>query len=48
MKITLLSDSHSYIDEQVLDLCKDSDEIWHAGDIGNEEVSKTSFGSRIA
>jgi putative phosphoesterase len=38
MKITLLSDSHSYIDEQVLSLCKGSDEIWHAGDIGSDEV----------
>lgn len=34
MKIALLSDSHSYLDEHVLDYCRDCDEIWHAGDIG--------------
>lgn len=38
MKITLLSDSHSYMDQQVLKLCENSDEIWHAGDIGDEAV----------
>jgi putative phosphoesterase len=38
MKITLLSDSHSYMDEQVLKLCAGSDEIWHAGDIGSPRV----------
>ena len=34
MKILLLSDSHSYLDAQVLDYCQACDEIWHAGDIG--------------
>jgi len=34
-KITLLSDTHSFIDEKALKYCTNSDEIWHAGDIGN-------------
>lgn len=39
IKISLLSDTHSYIDQQVLDLCGKSDEIWHAGDIGHLSVT---------
>jgi putative phosphoesterase len=37
-KIALLSDTHSYIDDKILDFFKEADEIWHAGDIGNMEV----------
>jgi len=37
-KIGLLSDTHGYIDEKLLDFFKDVDEIWHAGDIGNYSV----------
>lgn len=37
-KITLLSDSHDFIDDQILKYCKESDEIWHAGDIGDYRV----------
>ncbi len=37
-KIALISDSHSYIDHKTLAYLDDVDEIWHAGDIGNEEV----------
>src|SRR5210317_527099 len=39
MKIGLLSDTHSYLDEQIFNYFKDVDEIWHAGDIGNIEVA---------
>lgn len=35
MKIGLISDTHSYLDEKVFDYFKDCDEIWHAGDFGN-------------
>lgn len=35
IRISLLSDTHSYMDGQILELCKGSDEIWHAGDIGD-------------
>ena len=38
MKILLLSDSHSYIDDRILDYAKNADEIWHCGDFGNLEV----------
>ena len=38
MKILLLSDSHSYIDDRILEYAKNADEIWHAGDFGNLEV----------
>ncbi len=38
-KILLLSDTHSYIDNQILKFVKQADEVWHAGDIGNLKVS---------
>ncbi|HLW20239.1 MAG TPA: metallophosphoesterase family protein [Cyclobacteriaceae bacterium] len=37
-KIALISDSHSFIDNKVLAHLEEVDEIWHAGDIGNEAV----------
>lgn len=39
MKILLLSDTHSYIDERILDYASQADEIWHAGDIGDLKVT---------
>ncbi len=41
MKILLLSDTHSYLDESILKYCHEADEIWHAGDFGNVKVSDT-------
>ncbi|GEO04578.1 phosphoesterase [Adhaeribacter aerolatus] len=41
MKIGLISDTHSYLDEQILRHLQDCDEIWHAGDFGSIEVSET-------
>ncbi|PSR52900.1 YfcE family phosphodiesterase [Adhaeribacter arboris] len=41
MKIGLLSDTHSYLDEQILGHLHDCDEIWHAGDFGDVAVSET-------
>ena len=38
MKILLLSDSHSYLDDRILEYAKNADEIWHCGDFGNLEV----------
>ncbi len=40
-KILLLSDTHSYIDDQILKFVKQADEVWHAGDIGDVKVSDT-------
>ncbi len=39
-KILLLSDSHSYIDERILEYTKQADEIWHCGDFGSMEVAE--------
>jgi len=38
MKIGLISDTHSYLDPGVFDHFKMVDEIWHAGDIGEQAV----------
>lgn len=40
-KILLLSDTHSFIDNQILKYVKQADEVWHAGDIGSIEVADT-------
>ena len=38
-KILLLSDTHSYIDDAILKYVKQADEVWHAGDIGDLDVT---------
>ena len=38
-QIILLSDSHHSLDERIFPHLKECDEIWHAGDIGNLEVT---------
>jgi len=40
-KILLLSDTHGYIDNQILKFVKQADEVWHAGDIGELKVTDT-------
>jgi len=37
--IGLLSDTHTYFDDKLREFFRDVDEIWHAGDFGNIEVS---------
>ncbi len=39
-RILLLSDTHSYIDDKILSYCRQADEVWHAGDIGNLKVTQ--------
>ncbi len=39
MKIGLLSDTHSFLDESIFKYFEPCDEIWHAGDIGNPQVA---------
>lgn len=34
MKILLLSDTHSYLDERIAEYCTTADEVWHCGDFG--------------
>ena len=38
MKIGLLSDTHGFLDPKIFDYFAEADEIWHAGDIGDEHV----------
>ncbi len=38
-RIGLLSDTHGFLDQEYFDFFKDVDEIWHAGDIGTNEVA---------
>jgi hypothetical protein len=40
-KILLLSDTHSHIDDTILKYVKLTDEVWHAGDIGDLKVTDT-------
>lgn len=37
-RIGLLSDTHGYLDERILNYLNECDEIWHAGDIGSIEI----------
>lgn len=37
--ILLLSDTHGYIDDTILEYASQADEIWHAGDIGSFDVT---------
>lgn len=36
--ILLLSDTHSHLDERILEYAQQVDEIWHCGDFGNMEI----------
>lgn len=38
-RILLLSDTHGYLDEQILKHVEQADEVWHAGDIGDLQVT---------
>ena len=44
MKILIISDTHSYLDEKLFKYIQTVDEVWHAGDIGTislcDEISK--------
>lgn len=40
-KILLLSDTHSHIDDTILKYVAQADEVWHAGDIGDLNVTDT-------
>lgn len=37
-RVGILSDTHGTLDKRVFEFFKDCDEIWHAGDIGSEDV----------
>ncbi len=40
-RIALLSDTHGFIDDQILRMIESCDEVWHAGDIGKIHVTDT-------
>ena len=40
-KILLLSDTHGHVDDHMMKYVKESDEVWHAGDIGTTQVTDT-------
>lgn len=40
IRIGLMSDTHGFLDEQMLQHFSDCDEIWHAGDFGENEVAE--------
>jgi putative phosphoesterase len=40
-KILLLSDTHSHIDDKILKYVHQANEVWHAGDIGDLNVTDT-------
>lgn len=41
VKILLMSDTHSHLDDRMLHYVQEADEVWHAGDIGNEAILET-------
>jgi len=40
-KILLLSDTHGHVDDHMMKYVNQSDEVWHAGDIGTTQVTET-------
>lgn len=40
VKVLLLSDTHGYIDDNMLKYVNQADEVWHVGDIGHTKVIK--------
>jgi putative phosphoesterase len=40
IRIGLISDTHGYLDEKVLEHFKSCDEVWHAGDFGEGVVKR--------
>ena len=38
-RIGLLSDTHGHLDDTIFQYLEECDEIWHAGDIGSQEVA---------
>lgn len=39
--ITLISDTHSHLDDAILEHCREADEVWHGGDLGKIELIPT-------
>ena len=39
-RIGLLSDTHNFLDESIFSHFENCDEIWHAGDFGNDDLAE--------
>ncbi len=46
-KIAIISDTHSYVHPSVVSFVKNCDEVWHAGDIGNNDVVENFSANKI-
>ena len=46
VQIGLISDTHGYIDDRIVEHFKGCDEIWHAGDIGGHNVVDKLAGNK--
>lgn len=42
-RIGIISDTHGYLDEAVFHHFKDCNEIWHAGDFGNDALAEQLY-----
>ncbi|MEX1062479.1 MAG: metallophosphoesterase family protein [Balneolaceae bacterium] len=40
IKVGLISDTHGFLDPEILDYFSGRDEIWHAGDFGNIQIAR--------
>lgn len=47
MTVGLLSDTHGFLDEALLEHFKDCDELWHAGDVGPGENGASGLLERL-
>ena len=47
MKIALISDTHSSINNMFIPHLKEADEIWHAGDIGSNIIDKLESYAKV-
>ena len=45
-KILVISDTHSFIDDKMINYVKKADQVWHAGDLGTIEVLEKIEGLR--
>ncbi len=41
VNILLISDTHSHLDDKLIKHIAEANEVWHAGDIGNKEVTES-------
>jgi len=47
-KIGIISDTHGWLDQQILHHFSECDEIWHAGDFGNISIAEQLDGMQLS